>query len=220
MTEISRQYVESIIDASLGSSPAPTLSQYIEFVNQTLDYHFAATLVEPYYIRSAAPILHQNGKKVVTVISYPLASYTSRAKLFQAQQAIKDGTDELDISMDLSAFKEGDYRRVIDDLKPAVELSAGRVTKMIYFSNILNPDEQKKAAELAIKLGFHFLKTNPGYGYVTKPEDIRLIKSEFADAIKVMASGGVRTKDDAIAMIQAGADRIATSTAVAILNGF
>lgn len=216
---ISRRDVETTIDASLGSTPAPTLEEYVAFVKETLKYSFAATLVEPYYIRASAPILHDAGKKLVTVIAYPLAGMTHEAKIYQAKQALKDGADEIDVSMDFSAFKSGDYRRVVEDLTPIVSMAEGRVVKMIYFADALNEEEQIRAAELAQEAGIKFLKTNPGYGYVTTVQQVKLIKAKYGKGLKVMASGGVRTAADAVAMIEAGADRIATSSPFQIIAG-
>ena len=89
--DVTRNDVERMIDASLGATPAPTLGQVEEFVRKTLDYDFATTLTEPFFIRGNAEILHQAGKQLVSVISYPLGGMTHEAKLYQARQALKDG---------------------------------------------------------------------------------------------------------------------------------
>ena len=211
--DVTRNDVERMIDASLGATPAPTLAQVEEFVRKTLNYNFATTLTEPFFIRGNADILHQAGKELVSVISYPLGGMTHEAKLYQAKQALKDGADELDISMDVSAFKSGRYDYVKEDLKPFVDMMEGRIMKMIYFASLLTEDEQLRAAEMAIELGIPYLKTNTGFGFVTTTD-------HYHDAIKVMTSGGVRTKEDAIAMIEAGAERIATSSAFKIVDSF
>lgn len=96
----------------------------------------------------------------------------------------------------------------------------GRIMKMIYFASLLTEDEQLRAAEMAIELGIPYLKTNTGFGFVTTTDQVKLIKDHYHDAIKVMTSGGVRTKEDAIAMIEAGAERIATSSAFKIVDSF
>lgn len=218
--DVTRNDVERMIDASLGATPAPTLAQVEEFVRKTLNYNFATTLTEPFFIRGNADILHQAGKELVSVISYPLGGMTHEAKLYQAKQALKDGADELDISMDVSAFKSGRYDYVKEDLKPFVDMMEGRIMKMIYFASLLTEDEQLRAAEMAIELGIPYLKTNTGFEFVTTTDQVKLIKDHYHDAIKVMTSGGVRTKEDAIAMIEAGAERIATSSAFKIVDSF
>lgn len=218
--EVTRTIVEKMIDASLGATPAPTSQQVEDFVKKTLNYNFATTLTEPFFIKSNADILHAAGKQLVSVIAYPLGGMTHEAKLFQAKQALKDGADELDVSMDISAFKSGKYDYVKEELKPFVEIMDGKIMKMIYFASLLTEDEQLRAAEIAIDLGIPYLKTNTGYGFVTTTDQVCLIKNRYHDAIKIMASGGVRTKEDAIAMIKAGAERIATSSAFKIVDSF
>lgn len=218
--EVTRNNVERMIDASLGATPAPTSQQVEDFVKKTLNYHFAATLTEPFFIKSNAEILHAAGKRLVSVIAYPLGGMTHEAKLFQAKQALKDGADELDISMDISAFKSGRYDYVKEELKPFVDIMEGKIMKMIYFASLLTENEQLRAAEIALDLGIPYLKTNTGYGFVTTTDQVRLIKDRYHDSIKVMTSGGVRTKEDAIAMIEAGADRIATSSPFKIADSF
>lgn len=217
---MTRKDVETIIEASLGATPAPMVSEVVAFARKTLKFNFAATVTEPCYVKNVAPVVHESGKEVVTVIAYPLGGMTREAKLFQAKQAWADGADGMDFSMNLTAFKNGEHQRVLDEIKAMIELAEGRPTKMIYFAAALTEAEQLRAAELALRGGCGWLKTNPGFGYVTTTDQVRLIKREFGQALRVMTSGGVRTKDDAIAMIQAGADRIATSAAFQIMDGF
>ncbi len=218
--KITRKQLEPMIDASIGNKPAPTLEEIKGFVQTTSKYDFAVTLVEPYYVRTAAKILHPFGKKVCTVLSYPLGGMTHEVKLFQARKAIEDGTDELDISMDLSLFLSGRYEDAKEDMRAFVQLAHenGKLIKMIYFASRLSADDQRRAAEMAINLGIPFLKTNPGFGAVTTPGQVRFIKQYYKSQIRIMASGGVRSTDDALAMVEAGADRIATSTPFQILQ--
>ena len=140
--------------------------------------------------------------------------------MLQARTAIADGADELDISMDLSLFLSGRYEEAKEDMKGFVHLTQEHnvLMKMIYFASRLSADDQKRAAQMAVELGIPFLKTNPGFGAVTTPGQIRFIKQHYAGMIQVMASGGVRTAEDAMAMVEAGADRIATSTPFRILE--
>jgi deoxyribose-phosphate aldolase len=217
---VTRLDVERIIDASLGATPAPTLAEVNAFVKKTLNYNFAVTLTEPFYVKYNADLLHANGKQLVTVISYPLGGMTPKAKLAQAKQALKDGADELDIAMDISAFMSGKYDYVKEELKPVMELQEGRIFKMIYFADLLTADQQLKACEIAAELGFQYVKTNTGYGVVTTLEQVSRVRDRFGDDLKVMASGGVRTKEDAINMIKAGATRIATSASFKIVDSF
>ncbi|MBC8588963.1 deoxyribose-phosphate aldolase [Tissierellaceae bacterium BX21] len=215
---VTKYDVESIIDASLGATPAPTMTQVESFVRKTLNYNFKMTLTEPFFIKSNAEILHAAGKQLCSVISYPLGSMNHKSKVLQVQTALKDGADELDIAMDISAFKSKHYEKVKEDLKPCVEMMEGRICKLLYFASLLTEDEQLCACEIALELGIPFLKTNPGYGYSTTLDQVKLVKKHYGDDLKIMVSGGVRTKEDAIAFIEAGVSRIATSASFEIVD--
>ena len=220
MAVIGIETLASVMDASIGGTPAATEEEVLRFFEslQLEKHKFAAVMVEPSYVKFAADYLHTRGQKLVTVISYPLGAMTTMAKVIQAEQALDDGADELDIAMDLSAFRSGDYQQVVDDLRAVRRTAGEKVVKAIYYSAVLSDEESLKAAKLIQTAGIEFLKTNPGYGNVTTPHHIEVIKKHFKDDLKVMASGGVRTYAEAMAMIDVGADRIATSSAAAILD--
>jgi len=220
MAVLQIETLASAIDASIGGTPAATEEEVLSFFRSLqLDKHkFAAVMVEPCYVKFAADYLHQRGQKLVTVISYPLGAMTTVAKVVQAEQALADGADELDIAIDLSAFRSGDFQQVVDDLRTVRRTAGDRIVKAIYYSAVLTDQESIKAAGLILDAGITFLKTNPGYGNVTTPHHIAVIKKHFKDEMKVMASGGVRTYEDAMAMIDQGADRVATSSVCSILD--
>ena len=217
-TRLSVKGLATCIDASC-ATPAATRDEVAGFLTSLAGWDWAAIMVEPAYVGFARPILTEMGQHLVTVLSYPLGAYTTETKLIQAEKALAEGADELDVAMDLSAFRSGDFRRVVDDLE-AVRRLAGddHLVKTIYFSAVLSDVEALHAAELSREAGITFLKTNPGYGNVTTPHHIQVIKERFGTEMKVMASGGVRTHADAVAMLEAGADRIATSSPLAVLG--
>ncbi|MGC8634844.1 MAG: deoxyribose-phosphate aldolase [Candidatus Limnocylindrales bacterium] len=218
MSEPSVVTLASMIDASIGGRAAPTNAEVEGFIRSLTPYRFAAVMVEPSYVRFARPILDAMGQRLASVIAYPLGAMTTEAKLIQAEQALEDGADELDVAMDLSAFRSGDPGRVVDDLRAVRRLAGDHLVKAIYYSALLSDDEAIRAAALVAEAGITFLKTNPGYGNVTTPHHIRVIKEHFGSMFKVMASGGVRTHADALAMLDSGADRIATSSVQAVLG--
>lgn len=220
MTKITRETVERGIDASIGAAPAPMVDQVVEFAKSTIPYNFAAIAIEPFYVPYVAPMYHEAGKKICTLINYPLGGMTAEDKYAQAKQAVKDGADEIDCGIDISAFMSGDYKKVEEDYKPMLDIADGRVLKWLYFCSLMTEDQQLRCVEIAVKLGVPFLKTNPGYGFSTTLDNVRIVKEHFGDAIKIMTSGGVRTTADAIAMMEAGASRIATSAAFKIMEGF
>jgi deoxyribose-phosphate aldolase len=212
--------VERAIDASIGAAPAPTIEQVKDFVKSTIPYNFAAVAIEPFYTQYVSPMYHEAGKKICVVSNYPLGGMTCEAKLDQIKRAIKDGADEIDCGIDISAFMSGNYKKVADDFKRVMDIVEGRIVKYLYFASLMTEYQQLKAVEIAVSLGVPFLKTNPGYGFSTSLDNVRLIKENFGDAIKIMTSGGVRTTEQAIAMMEAGATRIATSSAFKIMDGF
>jgi deoxyribose-phosphate aldolase len=218
MDEIPVETLASMIDASIGGIPAATHDELRAFLGTLGPHRYAAVMVEPSQVRFARPILSDLGQTLVTVIAYPLGAMTTETKVLQAEQALEDGADELDIAMDLSAFRSGDEGRVVDDLRAVRRLAGDRVVKAIYYSALLDDEESIRAAELALRAGITFLKTNPGYGNVTTPHHVELIKHRFGSRLRVMASGGVRTHAEALAMVAAGADRIATSSHLAVLG--
>ncbi len=217
---VTRSDVERGIDASIGASPAPTIEQVMEFVKSTIPYDFAAVAIEPFYVPYIAPMYHEAGKKICALTNYPLGGMSHETKLAQIKRAIADGADELDCGIDISALMSGKYEKVADDYKVVLDTVEGRIVKFLYFADILTEYQQLRAIEIAVKLGVPFLKTNPGYGFTTTLDNVRLAKKNFGSEIKIMTSGGVRTTQDAIAMIEAGATRMATSSAFKIMAGF
>ena len=217
---LTRNEVAMMIDASIASVKSPSLTENKAFLESVSPYPFVAVAVEPFFVRESVKILEQTKISVASLISYPLSDLTSNTKLTQAAFALHDGAHELDIAMSLKDFKAGNFERVKEDLKPIIDLAGERIKKMIYYSASLSTDEQKKAVQLAVELGFDFVKTNPGFGYITTPEHVKAVKDTFGKDIKVMASGGVRTKEDVLKMVAVGTDRIATSAALRILNEF
>ncbi len=218
MTDFSVSQLASMIDASIAGRPAATLQEMDVFYQKLAPYRLAAVMVEPRYVRSAVEYFHPRKQAVVTVISYPLGAMTTEAKLIQMAAALSDGADELDIAMDLSAFRSGDFTKVSDELRAVQSLAGGHLLKIIYYSAILSEADALLAAELVLGAGITFLKTNPGYGNLTTPAHIRAIKQRFGNDLRVMASGGVRTHQDGLAMIEAGADRIATISPFAVMG--
>ena len=217
---LTRKDVERMLDASMAAAN-PTVQEAVDFTAKAADYDFAGILASAYFIRHVADIAHSRGRKLVSVVDYPMGGADNEIRLIAARQAIADGADSLDVSMNISAFMAGDYRRVKEEIKPFLDLADGKtLIKIIYFAALLTTDQQLKAAELCIDCGVEYLKTNTGHGSVSKPEEVKLIKDHFGQAIKVMVSGGVRTGEDARKMILAGCDRIATSAPFRILDTF
>ena len=217
---ITKKDVERMLDGSMAAAN-PTVQEAIEFTTKAADYDFAGILASAYFIRHVADIAHSKGRKIVSVVDYPMGGANNEIRMVAARKAFEDGADSLDVSMNISAFMAGNYQRVKDEIKPFLDMTQGdKQIKIIYFATLLTSDQQLKAAELCIDCGVEYLKTNTGHGCVSKPEEVKLIKDHFGNAIKVMVSGGVRTGEDVRKMILAGCDRIATSAPFRILDTF
>ena len=217
MPDIPNAQLAMMMDAFSGKAAA-TPDEMAAFYEALPPVRFAAVTVLPRYLRSAADYFHPRGQRVAALISSPLGAMTTAAKLVQVHRALADGADELDVAMNLSAFRSGDYVAVTDELRVLRDAAAGRTIKVLYYSWMLNTEEELRATELILRAGVTFLKTNPDDAHETLAECVRAIKGRFGHDVRVLACGGVRTRRQALAMIEAGADRVATSAPLVVLG--
>ena len=224
MTEITEKILASSIDHTL-LNPKAQESQIEQLCDEAVEYHFCSVCVNPRWVIFAVDKLHNTDVNVSTVISFPLGADSTKTKIAEVKEVIFAGADEIDVVADLSAIVTGDSKylltqlqgilRVCKAMKPAV------TTKVIIESAALEWEQKLFACRVAEQAGFDFIKTSTGMhsaGGATV-EDVRLIK-ETSPNCKVKASGGIKTACDAIAMLNAGADRIGTSSAVEIIRQF
>ena len=182
---------------------------------------FATVFVPSCYIRLAATLLRKSGVKVGAAIGFPLGWATTQTKMFEARQAVKHGAREVDMVMNIGALKAGNFELVKKDIRKVV-LTVGRKVsvKVILETGLLSEAEKVKACELALAAGAHFVKTSTGTGHGgATVEDVKLMRSVVGDRMGVKASGGIRTYEQALALVEAGADRIGTSAGVQIVQG-
>lgn len=159
-----------------------------------------------------------------TVISFPFGAETTDIKVATAKWAVQIGAGELDMVMTIGRFKSGDYDFVRHDINSVVEaaksVNENSVVKVIVETGYLTEDEKRKAAQIVEAAGADFVKTSTGFGPSgANVEDVQLLKRSVSDKVKVKAAGGIRTWQQAKALVEAGADRIGTSSAKAILKG-
>jgi len=183
-------------------------------------FNFASVCINPGYVPLAAKLLRETSVKVCTVIGFPLGATSTASKAFEAEQAIRDGATELDMVMNVGMLKSGEYDYVENDIF-AVVSTARRyrmLTKVILETALLTDEEKIKACILAKRAGADFVKTSTGFskGGATAG-DIALMRRIVGSAMGVKASGGVRTREDALAMVASGADRIGASASVKIV---
>ncbi|MDP4162198.1 MAG: deoxyribose-phosphate aldolase [Bacillota bacterium] len=215
------QTIANMIDHTLLKANA-TESEIIKLAEEAKENLFASVCVNPTWVKLSAQILADTPEvKVCTVIGFPLGASTPETKAFETRNAIENGATEVDMVINISALKDGQNELVEKDIRAVVEAAKGKaLTKVIIESCLLTDEEKVRACELAVKAGADYVKTSTGFstGGATV-EDIRLMRSTVGPEIGVKASGGVRSREDALAMLDAGATRIGASSGVAIING-
>ncbi len=178
----------------------------------------AGLCVHPRWVPLAASALEGTEVRCGTVVGFPLGATTSDAKAFEAREAVRHGADEVDMVLAVTALKSGDRAAVLDDVAAvvgAVYVAATEeaVVKVIIETCYLTEEEKRTAVELAVEAGADFVKTSTGFGPAgATVEDVRLMRELCPEGVAVKAAGGIRTADDARAMLEAGASRIGTSS--------
>ena len=191
------------------------------FIREAQKYPFASVCIPPYHVRKAAEILKGSHTKVGTVIGFPLGYQTTSVKLYEAREAVESGAEEIDMVMNISAFKSGEMTMVQDEISEIVSALPKIVVKVIIETCYLTNEEIIKACEMTIKSKADFVKTSTGFGPDGATiEDVKLLVKTAKGRINVKASGGIKTFDDTLKMIDAGAMRIGTSAGMAIIEEF
>lgn len=210
------------IDHTLLKAEA-TRDQILRLCDEAVKYGFRAVCVNGRWVSTAAEKLHGTEVQVAAVVGFPLGADATKAKVAQAKEAIRDGADEIDVVADLASIIEEDTRYLLKQLlavwNACRSMRPPVLLKVIIESAVLTTEQKVLACRAAEQVGVDFVKTSTGLhpaGGATV-EDIRLIR-ETSQRYKIKASGGIRTADQALAMIEAGADRIGTSAGVAIVE--
>ncbi|MEM7794476.1 MAG: deoxyribose-phosphate aldolase [Cyanobacteria bacterium P01_C01_bin.118] len=197
--------------------PTATLEQVDHWCTETQRHGFASVCVYPVHVQRAVENLHESKATVTTVIGFPTGADTSTSKLFAAQEATEHGATELDVVINLGWVKSGQLERLHVELAQIVE-ATGQCVKAILEMALLDEAEKRTAADVCMDAGVHFLKTSTGWHAGATVADIRLLKEITRGRIGIKASGGIRTPDQAIALIEAGATRLGTSRGPDILQ--
>lgn len=198
--------------------PEATEAQVAKLCEEAKEYEFASVCVNPGMVKLAAQCLKDSKVDVCTVIGFPLGANTSEVKAFETEDAIKNGATEVDMVINVGKLKEGNLEYVKNDIKAVVDAAKGKaLTKVIIETCLLTDEEKVAACKLAKEAGADFVKTSTGFstGGATAA-DIKLMRETVGPDMGVKASGGVRTKEDALAMIENGATRIGASASIAI----
>ncbi len=211
--------IAAMIDHTL-LKPEATESDIERLCREAAAHSFAAVCVNPIYVGIAAKALESTQVMVATVVGFPLGATTTEIKVAEAARALADGASEIDMVMSIGLFKGGDLKATGADVAAVVKESAGKAVKVILETSLLTADEISAASLLAVDNGAAFVKTSTGFGSRgASLEDIRIMKGAIEGRCRIKASGGIRTREQAIAMIEAGASRLGTSAGVVIAEG-
>lgn len=199
-----------------------TTEELNKLYEEAKTHNFRGVCVNPCYVKSAKSALENTDVKIVTVIGFPLGANKTEVKAFEASVAKADGADEIDMVINVTGIKDKNYDFVREDIK-AVKIACGETPlKVILETDLLTRDEIKKACELSIEAGADFVKTSTGFvknGVGAKAEDVKLMFDTVnPHGLKVKASGGIRDKETAIKMVEAGAYSLGTSSGIKIVS--
>lgn len=199
--------------------PDATTQQIDQLINEAKAYQFKSICIHPGHVRHAAEKLGDSDVLICTVIGFPLGATSTETKVFETEDAIKNGAQEIDMVLNIGALKEQDYERVEADISAVVQAANHKTVKVIIETCLLTDEEKVKACELSQSAGADFVKTSTGFaGGGATTHDVQLMKETVCQAMEVKASGGVRTADDFLQMLEAGATRVGASAGVAIID--
>lgn len=194
-----------------------------KLVKEAIGHAFFGICINPSYVSYAYDLLKDSGIKTVSVVNFPLASNTIDTTLFQTEQALKMGADEIDTVINIGELKNKNYKKVEQDIKRTKEICKNHNLKVILETDLLSKEEIVTASKCAVSAGANFVKTSTGFvkgGVGAKVEDVKLMYETVNPyGLKVKASGGIKTYQQAIDLINAGASRLGTSSGVEIMLG-
>jgi len=220
-SKLSTQELAGMIDHTL-LKPDATLSEIKQLCEEAIQNDFASVCVNPSYVETCFNLIKSSNVKVCTVIGFPLGATTTQIKFLEAEEAIKNGAEELDMVINVGKLKDSDYDFIFNDLKSIADLSKRHLctSKVILETCLLTDEEKAVACLLAKEAGLNFVKTSTGFSKNgATVHDVSLMKFVVGDKLQVKASGGIRSYEDAIAMVNAGATRLGASAGVKIIAG-
>ena len=189
-----------------------------QLCKEAKEYSFASVCVNPCWVSYASKLLAGSPVKVCTVIGFPLGANDSSVKAFEAKTAIEQGASEVDMVINIGALKAGEYDIVQKDIEAVRKASQGKILKVIIETSYLTDEEKEKVCKICAACGADFVKTSTGFSQSgATTHDVALMAKAAGDKVKVKASGGIRTREDALKMIEAGASRLGTSSGIKIV---
>ncbi|MET4003043.1 MULTISPECIES: deoxyribose-phosphate aldolase [Arthrobacter] len=203
---------------------APDASQadVLRLCKEAAEYHFKAVCINPVWVETAKKALLGTGVLTCTVVGFPLGTHNTDVKVFEARGATMDGADEVDMVINIASARALDKAALVSDISAVAEVvhEGDSLLKVIIETAMLSDDEKVLACQAALEAGADFVKTSTGFnGGGATTQDVALMRKTVGSEMGVKASGGVRTREKALEMIEAGATRIGTSSGIAIVTG-
>jgi len=200
--------------------PDATESQINKLCEEAIKYGFYSVCVNPVWVGYCTKKLRGNGVKVCTVVAFPLGATDSKTKAYEARNAIENGASEIDMVINVGALKDGDLATVEEDLRAVLRACRSTTTTKAIIETCLLTDEEKViASQLVKKVGYDFVKTSTGFSTAgATVYDVALIRRTVGSKMGIKAAGGIRTFEDALKMIKAGATRLGCSASVKIVS--
>ena len=208
-----------LIDHTL-LAPDATKAQILKLCEEAKEYDFASVCVNPGWVKLCAKELHEVSRvKVCTVVGFPLGATSTESKVFETKQALADGADEIDMVINIGMLKDKEDAYVRDEIHALKEACGDHILKVIIETCLLTDEEKVRVCLLAKEAGADFVKTSTGFSkWGAKVEDVALMRKTVGPEMGVKASGGVRNKEDAKAMVEAGATRLGTSHGIEVVK--
>lgn len=199
--------------------PEATKEQITKLCQEARQYDFASVCVNTCYVPLAKQLLAGSDVKVCCVVGFPLGAMDTVSKAFEAKTAVENGAQEVDMVINIGALKDKDYDYVSKDIAAVVEASKPAIVKVIIEACLLTDEEKVEACKCSMNAKAEFVKTSTGFStHGATPEDVALMKKTVGNICKVKAAGGVRSYDDAMKMIEAGADRLGCSAGIKVME--
>lgn len=199
--------------------PDASEEKVVQLCKEAREWNFASVCINPCNIALAKKLLEGTDVMVCTVIGFPLGQNTTAIKVAETEDAYALGCDEFDMVINVGKLKDGCADYVRDEIAAVVKAAKGKTVKVIIETGLLTDEEKALATRLSCEAGAHFVKTCTGFSAgVATVEDIRIMKQNVSGNVQLKASAGVRNYKDALALIEAGADRLGTSAGIAIIN--
>lgn len=199
-------------------SPQATWKEIKALCDEGIRYRVASVCIPPCFVERAKQYVGE-AVAVCTVIGFPNGYATTQTKVFETQEAVREGADEIDMVINIGMVKEGDYDRVLGEIRAVRDVCRGKILKVIIETCLLTEEEKIRMCQIVSESGADYIKTSTGFSrHGATQEDVALLRKYVSDQVRVKAAGGIATIEDAEAFLALGADRLGTSRIVKLLQ--